>query len=115
MASPAPATSTSALTINIFDGTRQPFQAPMDILYRITDGNGTQLVEKEIRASSVRLSDLPFYDNFGDNYTILTWAKGYQQAGFTPVKLSPQLLVTLDLMLIPKDSALNLPTLRGTP
>src|ERR1700748_3488763 len=102
-----PAPTTSTLTINVFDGTRQPFAAPVDIRYRITDGNSKQLVDKGLRASSIKLDDLPFYDNFGDNYTVLVWAQGYQQAGFTPVKLSPTRPVVLDLMLIPNDPGLN--------
>jgi hypothetical protein len=102
------APTTSTLTVNIYDGTRQPFQAPVDVLYQITDGHSNKLVDKELRAASIKLTDLPFYnDNWGDNYTVLVWAKGYQQAGFTPVKLSPSQPAVLDLMLIPTDPGLN--------
>jgi len=104
---PTLAPNTSILTINIFDGTRQPFSAPADILYQVTDGNSKRLFDEEERTASLRLTDLPFYDNWGDNYTVLVWAKGFQQAGFTPVKLSPRQPVVLDLMLIPTNPGLN--------
>jgi len=44
--------------------------------------------------------DLPFFDNLGDNYTVVVWARGCKQAGFAPVILSDQYLKTLDIMLI---------------
>jgi len=104
---PTLAPNTSTLTINIFDGTRAPLSASADILYQVTDGNSKRIFDKEERTASLRLTDLPFYDNWGDNYTVLVWAKGYQQAGFTPVKLSPTQPVVLDLMLIPANPGLN--------
>jgi hypothetical protein len=99
--------TTSTMTINVWDGTRQPLKPGVSILYRVTDGNQKQLLAKEIRTSSLKVNDLPFYNNFGDNYTVLVSADGYRQAGFTPVHLSPSLPATLDLMLIPKDPELN--------
>jgi hypothetical protein len=50
---------------------------------------------------------LVFFDNFGDNYTVIVFADKYQQAGFTPVKLSAERPTTLDLMLIPKTPGFN--------
>ena len=110
---PAKSTSTpssptkSALTINVFDGTRKPFVSGTNILYRISDGNHNEILVKEIPTSSLTAKNLPFYDNAGDNYTALVSADGFRQAGFFPVKLSPQQTVTLDLMLVPKDPQLN--------
>jgi hypothetical protein len=49
------------------------------------------------------LFDLPFFDNLGDTYTVVVWAKGYKQAGFTPVLLSDTYEKTLDIMLVPDD------------
>ncbi len=103
----SPGSATSTLLINVFDGTRRLFPAGADILFQITDGNAKKLFDREMQASSLRLTDLPFYDNFGDNYTALIWSKGYQQAGFTPVKLSPSRPAVVDLMLIPSDPGLN--------
>src|ERR1035441_3362109 len=85
MASAASAVpTTSTLTINIWDGTRQPLKPGVNILYRVTDGNQKQLLAKEIRLPSLKVTDLPFYNNFGDNYTVVVSADGYRQAGFTP-------------------------------
>jgi hypothetical protein len=97
----------STLTINVFDGTRKPFVSGTNILYRITDGNQNPIILKEIPAASLTAKGLPFYDNAGDNYAVVVSADGYRQAGFFPVKLSPQNPVTLDLMLVPKDPQFN--------
>lgn len=94
--------SQSKLELRVFDGTRQPFAAPAKFLVTITDGNQKQLFRDYIQANN-QTFDLPFYNNSGDNYSVLVWADGYQQAGFMPVKLSDQYTKILDIMLIPKD------------
>jgi hypothetical protein len=99
--------TTSTVTINVFDGTRQPFTAGKSILYTITDGNQKQLFRKEVATPSLTATGLPFFDNFGDNYCVLAYADGFQQAGFVPVKLSPRQPVAVDLMLIPRDPQFN--------
>ena len=96
----------SKLQLRIFDGTRQLFSAPTPFLITITDGNRTQQFRNYIQKSDM-MFDLPFFDNFGDNYTALVWAQGYKQAGFAPVKLSNNFLKTLDIMLIPNDPGFN--------
>lgn len=100
-------TPTSTVTINIYDGTRKPFAAGKNILYTITDGNQKQWVRKEVNTPSLTATGLPFFDNYGDNYCVLAYADGFQQAGFVPVKLSPRQPVAADLMLIPKDPQFN--------
>jgi len=97
------APKTSTLQINIYDGTRQLLTPGTNVLYRVIDGNQSQIYGQYQKASSLLLKDLPCYDNFGDNYTAIAWANGYRQAGFTPIKLSPALASRIDLMLIPKD------------
>lgn len=90
----------SQLQLRVFDGTRQLFAAPAQFLVTITDGNQTQQVRDYFPENDLTF-DLPFFDNFGDNYTVVVWTKGYKQAGFAPVTLSDQFLKTLDIMLIP--------------
>ena len=107
MASPGIGISTSTLTINIFDGTRNPLEVNTNILYRIFDGNQNQVRVTELRNSLLRFSDLPFYDNFGDNYRVVVWASGYYSAGFVPIPLSPAAPVNLELMLLPKKNWFN--------
>jgi hypothetical protein len=91
----------SSLRVRVFDGSRQPVSPDVKILFTITDGNEQQLLREEHAADTI--FRLPFYDNFGDNYTVLAYAKGYQQAGFTPITCSPKLPQTLDIMLLKKD------------
>jgi hypothetical protein len=90
---------TSALRLRIFDGTRQLFSAPAQFLITITDGHQTQHVRQYYSENDITFN-LPFFDNLGDDYTVLVWAQGYKQAGFTPVELSNSYLKTLDIMLI---------------
>jgi len=88
------------LTVNVFSGARTPFPAKKKILLTVTDGNQKQVHRDFHRASSITLQGLPFYDNFGDNYTVLASADGYGQAGITPVKLSPRVEAIADIMLL---------------
>ena len=92
----------SKLELRIFDGSRQPFSAPANFLVTIFDGNQKQLFRDYIQSNSKEF-DLPFYDNFGDNYRVIVSADNYQQAGFVPVVLSNQYSRKLDVMLIPND------------
>jgi hypothetical protein len=110
MPAPAPAPTTSTLSINVFDGTRQPFSASAKtkILYTIVDGRQKIRYRQEQPVSSLRATNLPFYnDDDGDRYSVLAYADGYQQAGFVPVNLSPASPATIDLMLIPKEPQFN--------
>ena len=72
------------LELRIFDGTRKLFSAPADFLITITDGNQTQRVRDYYQSNDTTF-DVPFFDNFGDNYSVIVWAEGYRQAGFIPV------------------------------
>src|SRR5580704_10151721 len=95
--------NTSSLRLRIFDGSRQLFSTPASFLVRIVDGNQTQQVWHDYPDPDITFNGLPFYNNLFDNYTVLVSTDGYQQAGYTPVKLSNQYLTTLDIMLIPND------------
>jgi hypothetical protein len=90
---------TSTFRLRIFDGSRQLFAKPAKFLVTITDGNQTQHFRDYIESNN-QLFTVPFFDNLGDNYTVLVWAEGYQQAGFTPIKLSNTYTRVVDLMLI---------------
>ena len=96
----------SKLRLRIYDGTRQLFAASAKFLITITDGNFTQRV-RDFFPSNDTTFDLPFFGNLGDNYTVVVYADGYQQAGYTPVKLSDDYTTTLDIMLIAKDPGFN--------
>src|SRR5438128_2461916 len=99
--------ASSNLMVNVFDGTRQPFPKKTGLLIRIIDGNQNQVSAASHEGPSILFRDLPFYDNFGDNYTVIVSADGYIQAGFTPVKLSAGTVQHIDLMLLPRDGNFN--------
>lgn len=105
-ASDAP--TTSAVTVNVFDGSRNPFPAGKDILYTIVDGRQKIQVRRDASTPSLQVTGLPFYnDDDGDRYSVIVFSEGYQQAGFVPVDLSPHVPANVDLMLIPNDPQFN--------
>jgi hypothetical protein len=92
----------SKLELRIFDGTRQLFTTPADFLITITDGHQQQHFRDYRKENQIDF-DLPFFDNYGDMYSVVVWADGYRQAGFMPVPLSNKYTKTLDIMLIAND------------
>jgi len=100
----------SPLMVNVYDGARQFLKEGTGILYRVIDGNQKPIYTQDQAKSSMYFKDLPFYNNFGDNYTVIVSSGGYRQSGFTPVKLSPSISSSIDLMLIPGDGQFNFAT-----
>ena len=96
---------TGSLMVNIFDGTRQPIGAGTQVLLTIIDGNQKQIVRDYYPVP--QKFEVPIYDNFGDNYTVLASAKGCKDAGFTPVKMVAGAVQSVDLMLMPNDATFN--------
>ena len=110
MATAAPALRPCAITINLFSGARTPIPAGTNVLLTLRDGNQKEvslLNNGYFRVPIINVEELPFCDNFGDNYTVLAWAKGYSQAGFTPVKVNPEAPATVDIMLMRKRATFN--------
>lgn len=93
--------------INLYDGTRKPLPEGTEVLVRITDGNQRQLKPATATSSNVFVPNLEYFNSFGDNYTVLVSSSGYEQAGFTPVKISPRVVQPVDLMLLPSDGDFN--------
>lgn len=98
------------LMINVFDGRRKPTSRRHSLLIRIIDGNQTRQFRGNRMGPNIPCSNLPVFDNFGDNYTVLVSAKGHCDAGFTPVKISRNSWQRVDLMLLPKDAGFNFST-----
>lgn len=98
---PAVDPNTGFVTVNVFDGTRQSFPLGKQILVTIRDGAQNQLFRNDVNGPSVKF-ELPFHNNFADNYAIIAFADGYEQAGFQPVAIGPNAPAQLDLMLLPK-------------
>ena len=91
------------IQVNVFDGTRQLFPNGKNLLVRIFDGAQRRMEEGFFKKSSLQFA-VPFSDNFKDNYTVLVTCDGYRDAGFFPVKISPDLLTIVDLMLVSKEA-----------
>jgi hypothetical protein len=92
----------SQLRLRIFDGTRDLFSLTAQLLVRIVDGNQKQQFRDFIKSNDLTF-ELPFFDNFGDNYSVMVSADGYKDAGFFPVKLSNKFVKTLDVMLVSRN------------
>jgi hypothetical protein len=99
--------NTGSLMVNIFDGARQPIRPGTQILLRVRDVDQKELPSQSYDSSSILVRGLPFYNNFGDNDTVVVSAEGYKQAGFTPIKISPNTVQSIDLMLLPSAGSFN--------
>lgn len=93
----------AALTVNVYDGTRDPLSDTIKVLIRIRDG-GQKEIFNVFRKAPSRTFQVPFYDNLNDRYTVLVSCDGYRDAGFFPVKVSQTLPQTVNLMLVPRNA-----------
>jgi len=94
----------ATILLNVFDGRRQPIGPGVkNLLVRIIDGNQKQL-SGDFRNGSSFQFQVPFYDNFGDRYTVVVSADRHSQAGATPVNVQRALPQTVDLMLLDKNA-----------
>lgn len=111
---------TGSLMVNIFDGTRRLMGPGVQTLLRVHDGNQKgvrEILNQFYNSPSILVEGLPFYDNFADNYTVLVSADRYMQAGLSPIRISPNTVQSVDLMLLPREGSFNFhgalwPTLR---
>ncbi len=102
----ASAAVTALANIEIFDGTRRPWKDSSQLLVAAIDGN-QKTVSRDYHAGPDVLLRLPFHGNLGDRYTIVAWAAGYKQAGYSPLNLSDQTEQMLKLMLLPESNQFN--------
>lgn len=96
--------------MNIVDGTRKPLPDAVKWSARIHDArtpNEWQMVNVNGAGSAELVKGLRWFNNLFDNYTLIVNAKGYEDAGWMPVRISPAKPAVLDLMLIQKDARLN--------
>ena len=63
-------------------------------------------VNREFQARPL-VPDLPIYNNFGDYYTVVVSSSGYKQVRVYPVKMCPNAVQSVDLMLLPTDADFN--------
>src|SRR5882724_6676955 len=86
------------MVVTLYDGERQPIQGK-DFLIRIFDGFQNQLFDN-FKPAPTTVFSLPFHDNLQDNCIVLASGRGYVDAGFSPVRLSPKAVAIADLMLL---------------
>lgn len=89
------------IDLNVFNGKRLPFASGAQLLVTIRDGNQT-LIHRDSHPGPHLVFELPFFNNFGDLYSVIAFADKQVQAGFFPVKVSPLATQSIDLMLLPK-------------
>jgi hypothetical protein len=107
MATLAMGPRTCAINVSVFSGARRPFPSGKEVLLTVRDGNQQQIFRDYVKKPNFALTGLPFYNNFGDNYTVVAWAKDHAQAGFTPVKVTPDMPASLDVMLVREEAGFN--------
>lgn len=74
----------SKLQLRIFDGSRQLFYPVVPFLVTIVDGNHKQLFRNYIQANQWQI-DLPFYDNEGDDYSVVIAGRAAGVPKFAPM------------------------------
>jgi hypothetical protein len=96
----AAAPDKATMVVTVYDGTRNPIQQG-DFLIRIFDGFQNQLFDND-RPAPTTVFNLPFKDNLQDNCRVLVSGDGFAGTGFSPVKISPKAVASVDLMLLPR-------------
>lgn len=64
--------SAAKLLLRVFDGTRQPASADLNLLVTLRDGNQKQIHRDYHLGPNIEF-DVPFYNNFGDRYAVIVW------------------------------------------
>jgi hypothetical protein len=110
MATPAIGIRTCTLRVNLFSGARTPLPPEIEALLTVRDGNQQNVSlpgNGFVSNSSISITGLPFFDNFGDAYAVIAGASGYRDAGFHPVKVNPATPTIVDIMLVKKNGGFN--------
>src|SRR5215475_7855428 len=92
----------ATILINLYDGTRELLPPATKVLLRIIDGEQRHVFTDFVKGPTIRVT-VPFQDGMRDTYTVLASADGYVQAGFHPVRVSPDLIRPVFLMLLPRN------------
>ncbi|HXK07227.1 MAG TPA: hypothetical protein VMS37_32835 [Verrucomicrobiae bacterium] len=110
MASPALEPKSCTLKVNLFSGSRMPLAPGGNILLTVRNGNQQNVNLRNngfVDEPSIDITGLPFFGNAGDDYAVIASGKGYDQAGFFPVKTNPANPAIVDIMLLKKDGGFN--------
>jgi hypothetical protein len=98
------------IILNVYDGKRQLLDKAVRWSAQAIDGRGGDerktLLFPDLRGGS-QLLNVPFFDNFGDNYSIVVTANGFQTDAWRPVTVSGSGPVTVDILLLPNNGEFN--------
>jgi hypothetical protein len=96
------------IILNVYDGKRQLLDKAVNWSAQAIDGRGLNerktLLFPNLKGGS-QLLNVPFFDNFGDNYTVIVTADGYETGAWRPIAVSDRGAVTMDLLLLPSHGA----------
>jgi hypothetical protein len=95
--------ATGKIIVNFYDGTRQLVPAGTRVLLTVTDGNKRTVFRDFVNGPTIMMN-VPFFDNLGDQYTVLASPDRGLDAGFFPVAVSPSVDRPVFLMFLPKES-----------
>jgi hypothetical protein len=96
----------SRIQLSLFTSARQPISPNFEYLVRINNGHH-QSVHSDFHRGHPPVFEVQFFDNFGDDYSVIVSAKKHHDSGFFPVKVSQAELSHLALMLLPRKSRYN--------
>jgi hypothetical protein len=98
------------IILHVYDGKRQLLDKSVRWSATATDGRAPDTRKPwgfPNQHGGSQLLSVPFFDNFGDNYTILVAADGFQSNAWRPVTVSGMGPVTADMMLLPNHGDFN--------
>ncbi|MEO8596670.1 MAG: hypothetical protein ABI759_25350 [Candidatus Solibacter sp.] len=94
------------IQLNVYDGRRRLLDPSVSWTATTYDGRGLnerkQLLFGPFKGGSQLLS-VPFFDNFGDTYTVMVNADGVGSNAWRPIMVTDRGPVVADLMLLPKN------------
>lgn len=98
--------TTAKIVLSLYDGARRPLDPSVQVLVTLRDGYQHQLHRQHHAGPTIDF-DVPFYNNYGDDYAVLASASKHTQAGTHPVHVSEQVPQPVRLMLLPKKATFN--------
>jgi hypothetical protein len=96
---------TGKIILQVDDDARQPLTGDIDI--RLFDGDKNGEAQITRKGPTIIFNNVPCFDNSRDDYTVLASADGMVQSGYFPVRVAPNTLRPVFLMLFPKDGGFN--------
>ena len=100
---------TANIILNAYAGTRQLFPNTLQWSAQTKDGRAPSQGQNTLQFLNLKgasqILSVPFFDNFGDMYTVIASIDGYDNSAWYPVHVSNQTPVTLDLMFLKKNAA----------